>query len=261
MKPLTSLALGLCLLAPPGLGSAALAQGVPALAQDQPYAGLRSPPTAAFPDQALFGSVRFDKLEWNRLGGRDSARWDMEAFYGTDYDKVFLKSEGFYSGRARKFDEAQFQVLYSRLISYFFDVQVGIRHDISPRPSRTYAVIGVEGLAPGLFEIDADAYLSQKGEVSGTFTAFYDLLITNRLILQPRTDIRLQLQRVPDLNLGSGVTDLELGARLRYEFTREFAPYVGVTWDRKLGGTAAIAKRIDEPTSSVYFVGGVRLLW
>lgn len=251
---LASVALGLALLAAPTLQKLAVAQ-------DVPYSGLRSLPGTAFPDQALFSSVRFDKLEWNRLGTQDSGRWDMEAFVGNDYDKLFFKSEGFYDGRTKKFDEAQVQLLYSRLISYYFDLQVGVRHDIRPKPSRTYAVIGIEGLAPGFFEIDADAFISQEGEISGQFTAFHDVLITNRLVLQPRIDVKMQLQRVPDLDLGAGITDLELGARLRYEFTRNFAPYIGVDWDRKLGETATIAKSKDEPISRVYFVGGVRLLW
>ncbi|MBX9841472.1 MAG: copper resistance protein B, partial [Xanthobacteraceae bacterium] len=185
----------------------------------------------------------------------------MEAYVGTDYDKLFFKSEGFYDGRAKKFDEAQIQVLYSRLISYYFDLQLGVRHDFSPKPSRTYAVIGVEGLAPGFIEIDADAYISEKGDLSGSFTAFHDLLITNRLVFQPRIDVRVQAQRVEELSLGSGITDFELGGRLRYEIVRNFAPYVGVAWDRKVGETATIAKLEQKDVSKVYFVAGVRLLW
>ncbi|MGT2503168.1 copper resistance protein B [Bradyrhizobium guangxiense] len=152
-----------CLLGP-AVVSNAMAQTWPTYSQEIPYSGLRSAPTTSFPDQAPFGGVRFDKLEWNGLGGNDRARWDMEAFVGNDYDKLFFKSEGTFDGRTRKFDEARIQALYSRMISYFFDFQVGVRHDLSPKPSRTYAVIGIEGLAPGFFEIDADAYISQKGE-------------------------------------------------------------------------------------------------
>ena len=250
-----------CRLGSAILCDAAMAQTWPAYSREIPYSGLRSAPTTSFPDQALFGGMRFDKLEWNGLGGNDRARWDMEAFVGNDYDKFFFKSEGAFDGPTQRFDEARFQALYSRMISYFFDFQVGVRHDVSPRPSRTYAVIGIEGLAPGFFEIDADAYISQKGEISGSFTGWYDLLITNRLILQPRVDLRLQLQSVPELELGRGLTDFELGARLRYEFTRNVAPYIGVSWDRKVGETASIALRNQKQPSSANFVAGVRLLW
>ena len=251
----------LCLAASFAPAGLAIAQTVSSPSQDIPYSGLRSLPGSNFPDQALFSSVRFDKLEWAGLGAGNSARWDMEAFVGNDYDKFFFKSEGAYDGRKQKFEEARFQALYSRMISYFFDLQVGVRHDVSPNPSRTYAVIGIEGLAPGIFEIDADAYISQKGELSATFTGFYDLLVTNRLILQPRIDVRWQLQSVPDLKLGNGITDFELGARLRYDITRNLSPYIGVSWDRKVGETAAIAERNLKAVSSVNFVGGVRLLW
>lgn len=103
--------------------------------------------------------------------------------------------------------------------------------------------------------------LSARGEVSAQITAFHDLLITNRLILQPRIDLKLQAQRVPDLDLGSGFTDVELGARLRYEITRNVAPYMGVNWERKLGQTASIAKANGDPVSSLFFMGGVRLVW
>lgn len=237
------------------------AQTVSNSSQNIPYFGLRGLPETNFPDQALFSGVRFDKLEWAGLGGGNSARWDMEAFVGNDYDKLFFKSEGAYDGRKQKFEEARFQALYSRMISYFFDLQLGVRHDVSPNPSRTYAVIGIEGLAPGIFEIDADAYISQKGELSASFTGFYDLLITNRLILQPRIDVRWQLQSIPELELGSGITDFEIGARFRYDVTRNVSPYIGVSWDRKLSETAAIAERNLKAASSVNFVGGVRLLW
>ncbi|MBX9824836.1 MAG: copper resistance protein B [Xanthobacteraceae bacterium] len=259
MKALVAAAVGsLCVMAS---ASIAVAQTAEEAKFRQSPIWLRNPNSASFPDQQVYYAVRFDKLEWNRLGGSDNARWDLEAYVGTDYDKLFLKSEGFYDGRAKKFDEAQIQVLYSRLISYYFDLQIGVRHDFSPKPSRTYAVIGVEGLAPGFIEIDADAYVSEKGDISGSFTAWHDLLITNRLIFQPRIDVRIQAQSVTELGLGRGITDFELGARLRYEMLRNFAPYIGVAWDRKVGETAAIAERELKRTSSVYLVAGLRLLW
>ena len=257
---LARFAVGIGLLGCPVLQTTALAQSAPI---NQFPSWLGSAPAGTFPDRTPYSNVRFDKLEWNGLAGPDSnsARWDMEAYIGGDYDKLFFKSEGFYDGRIRKFDEAQVQLLYSRLISYYFNFQAGVRQDMSARSSRTYAVIGVEGLAPGFIQTDSDLYISKEGELSASFTAFYDLFITNRLILQPRLDVKLQMQRVPDLELGAGFTDLELGARLRYEFTRNVAPYIGVNWDRKLGETASIARLNGESTSRVYLAGGVRLTW
>jgi copper resistance protein B len=223
--------------------------------------GMRNPNGMSFPDQQVFSAARFDKLEWSGPNSGSSARWDLEGYIGGDYDRMVFKSEGFYSGRTKNLEEGQLQVLYSRLIDYYFNAQVGVRQDFSNKSNRTYAVIGLQGLAPGFIETDTDLYISQKGEVSASFTAFYDLLITNRLILQPRIDLRLQAQPVPDLELGSGLTDFELGARLRYEFTRNFAPYIGVNWDRKVGQTATIARISGEPVSAVSFVAGVRLFW
>ena len=252
----TVVALGLVVLT--GLSSASAQSSA-----NPSYSAVNVPPVPYYqpmlPDQQLFGSLRFDKLEWNGPGS--NARWDMEAFVGGDYDKIFLKSEGFYDGKTRKLEEGQMQVLYSRLISYYFDAQFGVRQDFSAKSNRTYATIGVEGLAPFFIEIDADLFISQKGEVSSEITAFHDVLITNRLILQPRVDLKLQAQRVPDLNLGSGFTDVELGARLRYEITRNIAPYVGVVWDRKLGETASIARTNGEAVGSLFVAGGVRVLW
>lgn len=236
----------------------------------QPMEGLRPAPVGEFPDRQIYYNVRFDKFELKPKGGRVGYEWDMEAWIGGDYEKIFIKTEGFNNGgsvpkgptgKPNRWENAEVQVLYSRLISYFWDLQVGVRQNAWPRPARTYAVIGVEGLVPGMFEVDAQAFVSNKGEFSARLNAFYDLLITNRLILQPRFDINLSAQRVDELSLGSGFTDLELSARLRYEFTREVAPYIGVSWERKLGETAAIAKRENEPVSRVFFVGGLRLLW
>ncbi|MBX9846368.1 MAG: copper resistance protein B [Xanthobacteraceae bacterium] len=261
MKPKTAFAALAFWFALLSVHAPAAAQGASAGGEERAVPWLRGGQQTGFPDQQVTSAVRFDKLEWNRRGGSDSARWDLEAYVGTDYDKFFFKSEGFYDGRAGKFDEAQLQALYSRMITYYFDLQVGVRHDFSPRPSRTYAVIGVEGLAPGFIEIDAEAYVSEKGKISGSFTAWHDLLITNRLILQPRIDVRIQAQSVAELGLGRGITDFELGARLRYEMLRNFAPYIGVAWDRKVGETAAIAEREMKQTSSVYLVAGLRLLW
>lgn len=113
--------------------------------------------------------------------------------------------------KAKNLEEGQLQVLYSPLISYYFNAQAGTRQDFSKKSNRTYAVIGLQGLAPGFIETDTDLCISQRGDVSASFTAFYDLLITNRLILQPRVDLKLQAQPVPDLDSGSGFTDCELG--------------------------------------------------
>ena len=149
-------------------------------------------------------------------------------------------------------------MLYSRAISPFFDLQVGLRHDVEPDPNRTFAVLGIQGLAPQWFEIDAAAFLSDDGDLSLRFEAEYDLLLTQRLVLQPRFEINAGGSDVPELQLGSGIRDTQLGLRLRYEIRREIAPYIGLSWSRLWGETADRAESIGDDSDSFGLVAGVR---
>jgi copper resistance protein B len=156
-------------------------------------------------------------------------------------------------------EDAEIQALYSRAIGPYFNLQAGIRYDFKPNPSRTYATIGFEGLAPYWFEVEGAVFLSDKGDVLGRLEGYYDQRITQRLILQPRAELNLAAQDVPENGIGSGLSDIELGLRLRYEITRQFAPYVGVSWDRKLGDTADFARAAGEDPSTTSLVAGIRL--
>ncbi len=211
-----------------------------------------------YPDQQPYGAVLVDLFEVRPQKKDELYVWDGQAWFGGDYERLWFKSQGSYDGRAKNLESAELQMLYSRLLDYFFYFQAGVRHDFRPNPTRTYGVIGIQGLAPGMFEIDTQAFLSEKGDVSARFTGSYDLLITNRLILQPRLEVNAAVQPVPELKLGSGITNFEVGARLRYEVAREFAPYIGVNWERKLGETSAIAKNEGKSNSAFTFVGGIR---
>lgn len=210
--------------------------------------------------ELYFGAVLFEKLEWGvGLGGAPNiARWDGQAWYGTDYDKVWLKTQGELE-RGRRAENAEVQLLYSRLIGYYWDFQAGVRYDPRPRPDRTYAVIGIQGLAPGLFEVDLQGFVSERGDLSARLELSYDLYITQRLVLQPNAEINVAVQKVPELGVGSGINDLEAGLRLRYEFTREVAPYIGVNYTRRFADTARFARREGERVESVEFLTGIRL--
>lgn len=183
--------------------------------------------------------------------------WSGEAWYGGDLNRVVVKSKGEWT-RGEDFTAVQAQVLYSRAIGPYFDLQAGLRHDAQPGPSRTYATLGFEGLAPYWFELQGAAYLSDRGDVTASLEAAYDLRLTQRLILQPRAEIEASLQAVPELDLGSGLTRAELALRLRYEFRREFGPYVGVVRHESLGRTGAVARAAGASRSSTDFVVGVR---
>ncbi len=198
-----------------------------------------------------------EQFEYRAHDGRDSLKWDAQGWYGGDYDKLWLKTEGEKTLNG-KLDDAEVQMLLSHMVTDFFDVQAGIRFDPEPDPARGYAVLGVQGLAPYYFETGAALFLSNEGEVSARFTAEYELLLTQRLILQPSFEANLAAQDVEEHGIGAGVTDIELGLRLRYEIRREFAPYIGVNWERKLGQTADIARRAGEDDEAPSLVAGLR---
>ena len=156
-------------------------------------------------------------------------------------------------------ESAEIQALYSRAIGPYFNLQAGIRHDFQPSPTRTYATVGFEGLAPGMFEVEGALFLSNKGDLLGRLEGYYDQRITQRFILQPRAEANFAAQDVPENRIGSGLSNIELGLRLRYEIKREFAPYIGVSWDRQVGDTARFARAAGENPSSTSFVAGIRV--
>ncbi|MCZ6699052.1 MAG: copper resistance protein B, partial [Planctomycetota bacterium] len=197
-------------------------------------------------DDQLFTLVKIDQLEFRSQDGDDVASWDGQARIGNDLHKLALKSEGEYVLDPDTMETAEFQLLYLRMISDFFDVQAGLRHDFQPNPSRTYAVLGINGLAPQWFEVDASLFLSDEGDVSARFHVEYDLLFTQRLVLQPNAEVNIAFSDDEPTGVGSGISDIELGLRLRYEFVREFAPYFGIQWERKLGNTSDFARAEGE---------------
>ena len=212
--------------------------------------------------ELYFGAVLFEKLEWGigLDGGPNVARWDGQAWYGTDYDKIWVKTQGELE-RGRRAENAEVQLLYSRLIGYYWNFQAGVRYDPRPRPDRTYGVIGVQGLAPSLFEVDLQGFVSEEGDLSGRLELYYDLYITQRLVLQPNVEINVAAQRVPELGVGSGFNNVEAGLRLRYEVTREVAPYVGVNYSRSIADTARYSRRDGERVEAVEFLTGIRLFF
>lgn len=201
----------------------------------------------------VFSKVMVDELEFSTGHGEDGYRWDGEAWIGGDINRLVLKTEG---EGTQDLHEAEVQALYSRAIGPYFDLQAGVRHDIEPSPSRTYGVLGLEGLAPYWFEIEAHAFLSDKGDLFGRVGASYDQLVTQRLVIQPHAELNVAAQDAP--GIAGGFTDTELGLRLRYEIRREFAPYVGVSYERKLGGTAELARAAGESAGGTRFVMGLR---
>ena len=205
-----------------------------------------------------FSQVLLNRAEYQFRNGRDGYRWDGEAWFGGDINRLFIKSQG--EGAFRKgIESAEVQALYSRTIGPYFNLQAGVRQDLGPSPKRTYATVGLQGLAPGFFELEGAVFLSNKGDVLGRLGGYYDQRITQRLILQPRAELNFAAQDVPENRIGSGLSNAELGLRLRYEIRREFAPYVGVSWGRRFGDTARYARADGDRATSKSIVAGIRV--
>lgn len=216
-------------------------------------------------DSMFYSFSLFELLEYRaNSSGPDTFSWDFVGWYGGDYNRLWVKTEGSQDLDSSNDGTGDFQLLYGRLIAPFWDLQAGIRTKFNLGSSldgntRTYAVISLQGLAPGNFEIEPAIYLSDHGEVSAELTASYDFYLTQRLILQPRLQGEISLQGDDRFDTGSGVAETEIGLRLRYEITREVAPYIGVTWLRSYGQTGRIARQQGESSDTVAFVAGIRI--
>ena len=215
-----------------------------------------------FLDNKTYAFLIFDRLEYTGISGPDPLVWDAQGWIGKDFHKFWFKTEGDVL-TSEKEGEMELQGLYSRAITSFFDFQAGLRYDLAynavDNNSRGFAVIGIQGLAPYLFEVDGSFQLSEDGDISASFEGEIDLLVTQRLIAQPRFATNLALQEVEEWGVGSGINDVQLGFRLRYEIRREFAPYVGISWNRKLGQTADFTREEGGEASVFGLVGGVRM--
>jgi len=190
------------------------------------------------------------------LGDR-GYQWEGEAWFGSDEHRFVLKSEG-EGARGHGVEDAEVQALYSRPVGVYTDFQVGLRHDIEPGPSRTYATVGFETLAPYWFELEGALFLSEKGHLSARLEGSTDYRLTQRLVLQPRAELNVAAEDDARRGVGAGLSDAEVGLRLRYEFKREVAPYVGVVWSRKFGDTADFARAEGEGVEDVRAVVGLR---
>jgi copper resistance protein B len=219
---------------------------------------------AAFPDVGAHAQgdglnyyVLFDRLEWRAGNHERTANWDSVGWFGGDINRLWFRTEGEVDGEATQ--DAEAHLLYGRAFSRWWDFVAGVRQDFRPGPAQTWGAVGIQGLAPNFFEIEATAYVGASGRTQARLGAEYELRITNRLILQPRAEINLSGKSDPQHNSGSGLNTVEAGLRLRYEFRREFAPYVGLEWEGKFGGTADFAREQGDPTHATRFVAGVRV--
>lgn len=209
-------------------------------------------------DNMLFYTFRGDRFEYRSFDDSESILWDVRGWIGRDYNKLFLESEGEYSIDEDTLESLETRILYGHAISSFWDFRAGLRYDFEPKPERAFAVIGLLGLAPQWFEVDANMYLSEEGDLSFRLETEYDFKLTQRLILQPRFELGLAAQDVEEYGTYAGFTGVEFDLRLRYEISRKFAPYIGVSWQSALGETANRIENSGGDPDTTAFVAGVR---
>jgi len=212
-------------------------------------------------ENPLLSKWMLDRFERRFVDGADQTYWEAQAWIGGDEHKLWLKTEG--SRVAGVTDDADLEAYYSRAVAAFWDAQFGVRHDfaVGAAPSRHWLGVGLQGLAPYMFEVDATAYLGDNGRSAARFKAEYDLLLTQRWVFMPEVELNAYGKADPERGLGSGLSAASLTLRVRYDIRRELSPYVGVMWTKKFGGTADFARAADESTSETRYVAGIRAWW
>jgi len=207
-------------------------------------------------DEHSFGSVLFDRLVHVRGRDAGSTAYDAQAWYGRDYDKLVIKAEG--EVAEGRLQDARTELLWGHAVAPYWDTQLGLRHDSGVGPARDWLAFGIQGLAPYWFEVGATAYLGGNGRTALRLGAEYDVLLTQKLILQPRAEFSLYGKDDVAREIGSGLSNGVIGLRLRYEINRQLAPYIGVERSSKFGQTADLARAGGERTAETRWVAGVR---
>jgi copper resistance protein B len=220
---------------------------------------------AAFPDvaghavhdEAVHTFVLFDQLEWQSDSEGTGLSWDVRGWVGGDRHRFFFRSEG--SRDHGRLEDAGVDLLYARPVSPWWDVVAGLRQDVRPGPSRTWAAFGVQGQEPYWIHVEATAYVGAGGRTHVRLEAEHELLLTNRLVLQPLIEVDLHGKDDLEREVRAGLSTMDAGVRVRYEVRREIAPYVGVMWRRTFFGTADLARARGEKVLNLHAVAGVRI--
>ncbi|MDQ2642163.1 MAG: copper resistance protein B [Pseudomonadota bacterium] len=216
------------------------------------------PPKGGEPahDNSIHTFMLVDRLErWDSDAGSGFA-WQAEGWIGTDLHRAWLRSSG--EDHGGRTEAAEMEVLYGRSIAAWWDLVGGVRHDFRPGGARSFLALGVQGLAPQNVAVEATAYL-RDGQIAARLETTYQLLFTNRLILQPHLELQWFGEDEPQRGIGSGLATLEAGMRLRYEIVRRFAPYAGIGYHRALGETGDLRREAGEDADDLRLVAGIRM--
>ncbi|HUY19372.1 MAG TPA: copper resistance protein B [Candidatus Binataceae bacterium] len=209
-------------------------------------------------DNQIYAHLLFDQLEGRTNGPDTELRWDGEGWLGTDFNRLWIKSEGFYTDR-NKVEDGDHELLYDRPITTYFDAQGGLRYDLDSGPQRFWGAFGIEGLAPEFFNFQATAYARDAGHFAARVMGSYDWRLTQLLVAQPECELNFYSKKDPARAIGSGLSEIDTGLRIRYELSRKFAPYVGVAYNQKFGQTADFARQEGEIVRDLRFVFGIRV--
>ncbi|MCW8928815.1 MAG: copper resistance protein B [Gammaproteobacteria bacterium] len=207
-------------------------------------------------DDPVVAKFMIDQFETRMTDGDDPLVLEAQGWIGKDLNKFWYKIDSEWVDGDN--EELELQALYSRAISPYWDFQIGWRHDEKPRPTRDWLAVGIEGLAPYWFEVNAALFLGESGQSNFRFEAEYEWMFTQKVVLSPEFEINFHAKNDKETGTGSGLSDTQLGLRLRYEFKREFAPYIGVNWNKKYGNTKDYAKEEGEEDDDVQFVLGIK---
>ena len=208
-------------------------------------------------DSAKFGKLLIDQLEVVHSNDANGVAWDAQAWYGGDENKLWFKADGERSdGRVR---ELRTEALWNHAATAFWNTQLGVRRDFGAGPDRSWAAFGVQGMAPYWITIEAAAYVGPNGRSAARFEAEYDLLLTQRLVFTPDIELNAYGRSDPRRRVGAGLSNIELGLRLRYEITRQIAPYIGVDLNRRVGGTADLVRADGDAAFDRAIVAGVHI--
>ncbi|MFC1312543.1 MAG: copper resistance protein B [gamma proteobacterium symbiont of Ctena orbiculata] len=211
---------------------------------------------AGMDDDPILTKVMIGQFEKRYNDGEDPLILEADAWIGKDLHKAWFKIDA--EQVDGKLEEFEIQALYSRAVDPYWDLQIGWKHNSKPKPDSNWLALGFKGLAPYWFEVDAAAFVSDSGQVNLRLGAEYELMLTQRWVLSPEAEVNFYTKDDDAREIGSGLSDTQLGLRLRYEIKREFAPYIGVNWTRKYGGTADHARSAGEDTNDVQLVAGIR---
>jgi len=215
-------------------------------------------------ENAIFWHMLFNQMEGRSNGPDNELRWDGQAWVGTDWNKLWFKSEAFfntYGSGHGKLEDGIHEVLFDRPIPFlrYFDWQAGLRYDGDSAPPRYWGALGIQGLAPQFFDVEATLYARDEGYFAARVVGSYDILLTNRLIAQPEIEMNFYSKDDPDRAVGRGLSELDTGLRLRYEITRKFAPYIGFAYTQQCGGTAGLVRSEGGVVYDPRLVFGIRV--